>query len=113
MIQEITVVTGRDRKKKSTSIFFDKGSTCTMVSRRLVDELKMDSERKTLIVESFGHTDSLNSEYVILEILQADGTVAQVRAYVVDSITSMAAVSISEQIRQEFSQTTIWPESRF
>ena len=113
MIQEITVVTGRDRKKQSTSIFFDKGSTCTMVSRRLVDELKMDSERKTLIVESFGHTDSLNSEYVVLEILQADGTVAQVRAYVVDSITRMAAVSISEQIRQEFSPSTTWPESRF
>ena len=40
MIQEITVVTGRARKKKSTSIFFDKGSTCTMVTRRLVDEIK-------------------------------------------------------------------------
>ena len=49
------------RFAKSTSIFFDKGSTCTMVCRRLVEELKMDSKRKTLIVESFGHTDSLNS----------------------------------------------------
>ena len=113
MIQEVTVVTGKDRKEKSTSIFFDKGSTCTMVCRRLVEELKMDSKRKTLVVESFGHTDALNSEYVVLEILQSDGTVAQVRAYVVDNITSMSAVSISEQIRQEFSPSTKWPESRF
>ena len=84
-----------------------------MVSRKLVDCLRMDSERKTLIVESFGHTDSLNSEYVVLELLQTDGTVAQVRAYVVDSITSMAAVNIPEHIRQEFSPSTPWPESRF
>ena len=45
--------------------------------------------------------------------MRTDGTVAQVRAYVVDSITSMAAVSIPEHIRQEFSMSTPWPTSRF
>jgi hypothetical protein len=46
-----------------------------MVSRRLVDDIRIDSERKTLIVESFGHTDSLNSEYMVLEILQTNGLI--------------------------------------
>jgi hypothetical protein len=113
MIQQVTVVTGRNRKKKATSIFYDKGSTCTMVTRRLVDSLKINSLKKTLILESFRHTESINSEYVVLELLRTDGTVAQVRAYVVDSITSMAAVSIPEHIRLEFSLSTPWPTSRF
>ena len=56
---------------------------------------------------------SLNSEYVVPELLRTDGTMAQVRAYVVDSITSMAAVSIPEHIRQEFSISIPWPTSRF
>ena len=108
IIHQVTVVTGRNRKKKATSIFCDKGSTCIMVTRRLVDSLKMDSEKKTLIVESFRHTESINFEYVVLELLRIDGTVDQVRAYVVDSITSMAEVSIPEHIRQEFSLATPW-----
>ena len=56
MVQQVTVVTGRKRDKKVTSIFFDKGSTCTMVTRKLVASLQLDSEKKTLIVESFKHT---------------------------------------------------------
>ena len=43
MVQQVTVVTGRNREKKVNSIFCDKGSTCTMVTRKLVESLKMDS----------------------------------------------------------------------
>ena len=77
MVQQVTVVTGRNRDNKVTSIFFDKGSTCTMVTRKLVASLQLDSEKKTLIVKSFWHTEAINSEYVVLKLLRTDGTVAQ------------------------------------
>ena len=50
MVQQVTVVTGRNRDNKVTSIFFDKGSTCTMVTRKLVASLQLDSDKRQLIL---------------------------------------------------------------
>ena len=66
------------------------------------------SLKKTPIVQSFMHTEAIDTEYVVLKFLRTDGSVAQVRAYVVDRIINMA-----KEIRDEFKDTTPRPESRF
>ena len=94
LIHEVTMVTGKDRKQVKASLFNDKGSTCSMVSRQLVRLLGLESIKKTVVVQSFGHTDSIDTEFVVLELLKQDGSIALIRAYVVDTITTMAKVHI-------------------
>ena len=72
LVQETTIVTGEDRVQKKTSIFFDKGSTCSMVTKALVQRLNLQSLKKTLIVQSFRHTEAIDTEYVVLEPLKTD-----------------------------------------
>ena len=50
---------------------------------------------------------------MVLELLKQDGSIALIRAYVVDTITTMAKVHIPQEIREEFKAGTSWPESRF
>ena len=59
------------------------------------------------------HTEAIDTEFVVAELLQEDETVAVVRAYVVDSITEMTKVSIPEEIRKEFSKAAQWPTVRY
>ena len=112
LVQEVELVHGVNRRKRTTSIFFDNGSTCSMIKRALVEALKLETVRRTIVVHSFRHVEALDTEYVVIELLQVDGTVAPVRAYVVDTITSMAAVEIPEDIKYEFNERTPWPERR-
>ena len=108
-----TVVMGEKRVQKKTSIFFDKGSTCSMVTKSLVERLELEALKRTLIVQSFRHTEAIDTEYVGIELLKTDGTVAHIRAYVVERITSMAKVMVPQEIRDEFGATAPWPEERF
>ena len=112
MVQQATVVSGGGRTRRLASIYFDEGSTFTIVTRALVRALNLSKRRKALIVESFGHTEEINTECVVLDLLKSDGSVAQVTAYVVDKITSVAKVEVPDEIRKEFQSTTPWPESR-
>ena len=107
------MVTGKDRKQVKASLFNDKGSTCSMVTKQLVKTLGLESIKKTVVVQSFGHTDSIDTEFVVLELLKQDGTIALIRAYVMESITTMAEVQIPQEIREEFKVGTSWPKSRF
>ena len=43
LVQEVTAVTGQDRKQHSTSIFYDMGSTCSMITKDLVAKLGLES----------------------------------------------------------------------
>ena len=40
LVQEVTAVTGQDRQQHSTSIFYDKGSTCSMITKGMVARLR-------------------------------------------------------------------------
>ena len=102
LVQETTIVTGED-----------KGSTCSMVMKALVKRLNLQSLKKTLIVQSFRYTEAIDTKYVVLELLKTDGTVAHIRAYVVDRITSIAKVEVPPEIKDEFETATPWPETRF
>ena len=114
LIQEVTVVTGQNRKEHKSSIFYDDGSTCSMVTKDLVARLGLTSVKKRIImVKSFRHTESINTELVVLELLKEDGTIARVQAYVVDSITEVRTVTIPGEIREEFSASATWPEDRY
>jgi hypothetical protein len=79
----------------------------------LVKRLNLQSLKKTLIVQSFRHTEAIVTDYVVLELLKSDGTVVHIRAYVVDRITSMAKVVVPPGIKDEFETATQWPEARF
>jgi hypothetical protein len=103
LAQEITVITGENRVQHKSSIFFDKGSTCSMITKHLVEKLGLESLQKTIIVKSFMHTEAIGTEFVVIELLRENGTVALVRAYVVDSNTEMTQVKVPEEIRGEFS----------
>ena len=69
--------------------------------------------KRTLIVQSFRHTEAIDTEYVVVELLKSDGTVAHIRAYAVDRITSMAKVIVPQEIRNEFGAKAPWPEERY
>ena len=107
------MITGEDRRQVKSSLFNDKGSTCSMVTKDLVLELGLESISKSVVVQSLGHTDCLKTEFVVLEILRNDGSIALVRAYVVESITNMARVGIPEHLKEAFSRKEHWPTERF
>ena len=113
LIQEVVLVTGKDRRQVNTSLFFDKGSTCSMVTKKMVKLMGLESIRRTVVVQSFGHTDTIDTEFVVLEVLKEDGLVALIRAYVVESITSMAEVDIPEELKRLFRKGSDWPSARF
>ena len=43
-----------------------------MVTQELVRRLNLVSLKKTLIVQSFIHTEAIDTEYVVLEFLRTD-----------------------------------------
>ena len=102
LIHEVTLVAGKDRREVKATLFNDKGSTCTMISRRMVKQLELESISKSVIVQSFGHSDTIKTEFVVLEILTAQAELKLVRAYIVDSITNMAKVEIPEELKEAF-----------
>jgi hypothetical protein len=99
LAQEVTAVTGQNREQHKSSIFFDKGNTCSMITKNIVRRLGLESLKRTIVVKSFMHTEAIYTEFVVVELLKEDGTVALVRAYVVDSITEMTKVTVPEEIR--------------
>ena len=59
------------------------------------------------------HAEAIDTEFVVIEVLSGNGTVALVRAYVMDSITEMTKVKVPEEIRGEFSASAEWPTDRY
>ena len=106
LVQEAQVVTGKERRKVKTKVFFDKGSTCSMITKSLVESLSLESLKRTLIVQTFRSTEALDTEYVVVEILQTDGTTTNLRAYVVDEITTMTAVQVPPDLQSKFKPST-------
>ena len=113
LIQKVTVVSGKERKEVSFSAFYDDGSTCSMVTADLAKRLGLPTEKKVLMVQSFMHTQTMDTEFAVIELLQEDGNVDQIRAYVVDKITSMAQVKVPEELRKSFKNSTPWPAERY
>ena len=64
------------------------------------------------MVQSFLHTQTINTQFTVIELLRDDGNLEQIRAYVVDKITTLAQVVVPDEIRLEYSQTTPWPAKR-
>ena len=58
LVQKVTAVSGNDRKEHTTSDFYDKGSTCSMVTRGLVHRLGLPTEKRVLVVQSFMQTQT-------------------------------------------------------
>ena len=84
-----------------------------MVTSSLVHRLCLPTEKKVLVVQSFLHTQTINSQFTVIELLRDDGNLEQIRAYVVDKITTLAQVVVPDEIRLEYSQTTPWPSERY
>ena len=84
-----------------------------MVTRELVKTLGIESISKSVIVQSFGHQDIIDTEFVVLELLKYNGDVARIRAYVVDSITEMPKVIVPEELKEAFSRKEDWPSGRY
>ena len=113
LVQQVTAVSGKDRKEDTTSAFFDKGSTCSMITSGLAHRLGLPTEKKVLVVESFMETRTLHSQFTVIELLREDGSLEQIRAYVVDKITNLGQVEVPDEIRLEYSLTTPWPSERY
>ena len=47
LVQEVTLVTGLERKQTKSSVFHDRGSTCSMVTKELVKTLGIESINQT------------------------------------------------------------------
>jgi hypothetical protein len=112
LVQEAEVVTGIERRKEKAKFFFDKGSTCSMIQRCLVERLSLESLSKTLVVQTFRATSAMETEFVVVEMLHADGSITLLRAYVVEDITTMSAVDVPDDIKVGFKRDTPWPETR-
>ena len=83
-----------------------------MIRRSLVKRLLLESLSKTLVVQTFRATSALETEFVVVEMLHADGSITLLRAYVVEEITTMSAVDVPDDLRSGFSKDTPWPETR-
>ena len=88
----LTLVTGQDIRQVRDALFNYKGSTCSMVTKKMVRELGIESI----------NTDIIDTECMVLELLNEDGSLALIRAYVVESITSMAKVEIPDRLQSQF-----------
>jgi hypothetical protein len=109
-----TLVSGKSRRRSSGKLFFDGGSTCSMVRPVLVRSLNLPTENRTLVVKTFHRTEVVDSEMVVLELLDTDGRVKFLRTYVVDEIITMPKVNIPDSVKTGFSQSAQarWPETR-
>ena len=83
-----------------------------MIRRCLVEHLSLESLSKTLVVQTFRSTSAIETEFVVVEMLHADGSITLLRAYVVEEITEMSAVEVPDDLRSEFKSDTPWPETR-
>ena len=83
-----------------------------MIWRCLVERLLLESLSKTLVVQTFRATSALETEFVVVEMLHADGSITLLRAYVVEEITTMSAVDVPDDLRSGFNKDTPWPETR-
>ena len=54
----------------------------------------------------------MDTEYVVVEVLHADGSTTNLRAYVVEDIATMTAVEVPEDLKSTFKNGTPWPKSR-
>ena len=97
-MHEVSLVTGEDRRQVKTRPFHGKGSTCSMLTDEMVKMLGLESIRRTMIVQTFGHTDTINTEFRLLELLKEDGSVALIRVFVVESITHIAEGSTERSV---------------
>jgi hypothetical protein len=84
-----------------------------MISKGLVARLGLEPLRRKIIVKAFMHTEAIDREFVVIRLLKEDGTVALVRAYIVDSITETTKDKVPEEIRKEFSESAQWPKDRY
>ena len=94
-------------------MMFDKGSKCNIISEDLVARLRLEPLTGKIVTKSFRHEEEINIGFVVVELLKENGTIARVRAYVVDSITEAQKVEIPEDIKEEFSKTGRWPKERY
>ena len=72
---------------------FDEGSKYNMVSKSLVARLKLEPQTEGKIRKPIE-----NKGLVVVDMLREDGTIARIRAYVVDSITNALEIDILEEI---------------
>ena len=113
LVLEVTIVTGRYGKQHKSGMMFDKGSKCNIISEDLVARLKLKPLSGKIVTKSFRNEEEINIGFVVVELLKDDGTIARVRAYVLDSITEAQKVEIPEDIKKEFSKTDRWPKERY
>ena len=60
-----------------------------MLTARMAKKLGLKTENRVLVVQSFMHTQTMDSEFTVLEILKEDGSVEQIKAYEVEDITTV------------------------
>ena len=73
-------------------MMFDNGSECNIISKDLVTRLRLEPLKGKIVTRSFGQEEEINIGFVVVELLKENGTIARVRAYVVDSITEAPKV---------------------
>ena len=77
-----------------------------MVTSRLVAMLGLATEKKILLVQSFMHTQTMDSEFAVLELFREDCSVHQISAYMEDKITTVAQIKVPDDIRKNFKEST-------
>ena len=113
LVQKVTAVSGKAREEVTTSAFFDNGSTCSMITSSLARRLGLPTKKRVLVVQSFLKTQTIDSQVAIIELLREEGSLDQLRVYVVDEITTLGQVDVPEEIRLEYSETMPWPSERY
>jgi hypothetical protein len=72
LVLEVTVVTGQYRMQHKSSVIFDKGSRCSMISKDLVAKLRLEPLTEKIIIKS----EEINTGFVVVALLKEDSTIA-------------------------------------
>jgi hypothetical protein len=80
-----TIATNKSKEVlwEAAGVMFDGGSIHNMISKTLVARVKLEPQIEGEIRKPNG-----NKGLVVVDMPREDGTIAQIRAYVVDSITN-------------------------
>ena len=109
----VPLVHGLDRLQSIIKVLFDTASTCSMITRNLLRRLKLETRFKTLTINTITNSQSIDSEVVVLELMDLKGNIHNLRAFVVNAISRVEHVHYPELLKEGFSRVdSTWPLSR-
>ena len=113
-VASVPIIHAQTSIMTDTRTIFDNGSTCSLIARRLAKQLKLRAKHIQLTVNTITGTSTIDSEFVVVEMMDKHGKTHRIRAYTVEDVSIVVSVTLPEGLKMTFSTEhhANWPNSR-